>query len=206
MWNYFRQFLITSLKSSRHSECHQYQGECHIHCKAFFFFFKLAMLEINGRDFANYQEGTETWRWYSTNAALVANSLTTCTEIPKSLQNALIEWKKNKWTLSKGFKNREGNEEDRDEREKETKTIYRTMKPDPLRVHSYSSPVREDSRWAPPEQHSLSISHRQYSSDDLNQSEASAHEHLNKPTSSTAISVPKLVILRTPQEQAQLEY
>lgn len=79
------------------------------------------MLEIDGRDFANYQEGTETWRWYSTNAALVANSLTTCTEIPKSLQNALIEWKKNKWTLSKGFKNREGNEEDRDERKRRQK-------------------------------------------------------------------------------------
>lgn len=62
------------------------------------------MLEINGRDFANYQEGTETWRWYSTNAALVANSLTTCTEIPRSLQNALIEWKKTSEPCLKALK------------------------------------------------------------------------------------------------------
>lgn len=37
VWNYFRQFLITGLKISRLSECHWYQGECHILQRIFFF-------------------------------------------------------------------------------------------------------------------------------------------------------------------------
>lgn len=106
---------------------------------------------------------------------------------------------------SQVFKTREGSEED-SKMKGETKAIYSTVSARPsVCTHAAPQFVR-----TPDEPFLKSIPssnrHGQYKSNDLDQLQTSAPEHLNTPTSSMATSVPKLVILRTPREQAWLEH